>query len=484
MRRLRVMATAALVATAVPLMAGASSNPVVAATHAVTIAGTTAAAGQAEWPSYGADLANSRTVAGGPAPTQVPTLKQAWRADFTDGDFTGTPVVSGGVAYVGSNGGKVRAIQAVASAAHAAGSVLWTTTTTDGSTSGDPVNASLAVSGATVYVPVAKQGGPYVLALDAASGTVLWHTTLDTSTDADVYGSPSVAPTATGSLVLQGVSAVSGDPASPLRGSVSALDAATGAVVWKTFTVPPEDNGGAVWSTPAVDTTTHTVYVGTGNAYTGAAAPTTDAIMALDLATGVIKGSFQATSGDVFSSSTPGLDFDFGASPNLIDAGGKHLVGEGQKGGAYWAVDRTTMAPAWHTQIGPGSIVGGILGSTAYDSAAQQVVGPISLPGYIWSLDAGGTPKWITAAALDPAHLSPVAISNGVVYSVATGGFLEAWLEKTGTPLGEFPLNNLPGGVSRYALALASGVSVADGLVVADTGSQGSNGSVVAFSAR
>src|SRR5947209_14465866 len=85
-----------------------------------------------EWPVYGADAANSRTVSGGPAATQVPLLKQAWRVDFTDGDFTGTPVVSGGVVYVGSNGGKVRAIQAVAVAGHPAGSVLWTATTSDG----------------------------------------------------------------------------------------------------------------------------------------------------------------------------------------------------------------------------------------------------------------------------------------------------------------------------------------------------------------
>src|SRR2546430_9805165 len=74
-----------------------------------------------EWPVYGADAANSRTVSGGPSATQVPLLKQAWRVDFTDGDFTGTPVVSGGVGYVGFNGGKVRGIQAVAVAGHPAG---------------------------------------------------------------------------------------------------------------------------------------------------------------------------------------------------------------------------------------------------------------------------------------------------------------------------------------------------------------------------
>jgi hypothetical protein len=148
---------------------------------------------------------------------------------------------------------------------------------------------------------------------------------------------------------------------------------------------------------------TGAVYVGTGNAYSGQAAPTTDAILELDLATGAIRGFFQATSGDVFSSSTPGLDFDFGASPNLIDVGGRHLVGEGQKSGAYWVLDRTTMKPVWHAQVGPGSEVGGVIGSTAFDSAANQIAGPISAPGYVWSLQAStGTPKWVSVGLGDP----------------------------------------------------------------------------------
>jgi polyvinyl alcohol dehydrogenase (cytochrome) len=402
-------------------------------------------------------------------------MVQAWRDDVTDGDFTGTPIVSGGVAYVGSNGGIVRAIQAVAGGSRPAGSLLWST-----SVSPDPINGSLAVSGATVYVPVAKVGGPYLVALDAATGHQLWSTVLDTSTDADVYGSPTVAPAPDGRpLVLEGVSAVSGDPASPLRGSVTALDASSGGVVWKQYTVPAGLNGGAVWSTPSVDVATGAVYVGTGNAYSGQAAPTTDAILELDLATGAIRGFFQATSGDVFSSSTPGLDFDFGASPNLIDVGGRHLVGEGQKSGAYWVLDRTTMQPVWHAQVGPGSEVGGVLGSTAFDSAANQIAGPISAPGYVWSVQAStGTPKWVSVGLGDPVHLSPVAISSGVVYSLLSSGFLGAWSEQTGLPLAQLSLSK-PGSITPELSF--GGVSVADGLVIANTGTQGSNGSVVAF---
>jgi polyvinyl alcohol dehydrogenase (cytochrome) len=245
--------------------------------------------------------------------------------------------------------------------------------------------------------------------------------------------------------------------------------------------VPPGFNGGAVWSTPAVDPVGGAVYVGTGNAYSGAAAPTTDSIVKLDLATGAILGHLQGTANDVFSSSTPGLDFDFGASPNLYSVGGHMVVGEGQKGGVYWAADASTMHPIWHTTIGVGSVVGGILGSTAYDPSTARVIGPESLPGYLWSVSAGnGALNWVGPGVLDLVHLSPVAVSNGVVYSVTTTGFLEAWLEATGTPLFAFPLNPIPP-TNGYSLGLASGVSVADGLVIADLGSQGKNGSVVAF---
>jgi polyvinyl alcohol dehydrogenase (cytochrome) len=236
-----------------------------------------------------------------------------------------------------------------------------------------------------------------------------------------------------------------------------------------------------VWSTPAVDVAAGTVYVGTGNAYTGLAAPTTDAMLQLDLATGAIRRSFQATGGDVFSSSMPGLDFDFGASPNLIGVGGRHLVGEGQKSGAYWVLDRTTMQPVWHDQLGPGTAAGGVLGSTAYDSSADQIAGPISAPGYLWSVQGStGTTKWVTAGAGDPVHFSPVAISNGVVYSLVSSGFLGAWSEQSGVPLAQLSLAK-PGSTTP-AVSLG-GVSVADGLVVANTGDQGSSGSIVAFRA-
>src|SRR5207302_1410235 len=86
------------------------------------------------------------------------------------------------------------------------------------------------------------------------------------------------------------------------RGSVVALDGATGKQIWKSFTVvdPPramaEKNsagaqlwgpaGAAIWSAPTIDVAKKVLYVGTGNSYTNVANPTSDAILAFELETG------------------------------------------------------------------------------------------------------------------------------------------------------------------------------------------------------
>jgi polyvinyl alcohol dehydrogenase (cytochrome) len=412
-----------------------------------------------EWPLYGHDIANSRDGGDGPSPAQALTLTRVWdrQVPSAAGSFTGTPVIADGTLIVGSSHGTVFALDAKT------GALKWSRNLNPGADPRLTINGSAAIAGGRAYVPVADAGHPRVVAFDLASGSIAWDRVLDTQKDADVFGSPVVY----GGTLYIGVSGYYGeltDSQVSVRGSVVALDAATGGRRWKTYTVPPGFDGGAVWSTPAIDPHLGRLFVGTGNAYHPPAAGTTDSVLALKLSNGRMLAHFQATPDDVWNATTAsvvGSDFDFGASPNLIASpGGRPLVGEGQKSGTYWALDRRTLAPVWHTFAGPGGFLGGILGSTAYDG--QRIYGPETLGGELFALGRGGDVEWLSAEP-DPLHFNPVTVANGVAYSTDMAGSLTARDAATGVVLAKQPLS----------WGAEGGVAVADGTVYAVTGTSG-----------
>jgi polyvinyl alcohol dehydrogenase (cytochrome) len=415
----------------------------------------------ANWPMYGHDLANSRDAGSdGPSPALAQTLAPYWSFKGTQGRFTGTPAVWGSTVVEGSDGGVVYALDA------ATGKLLWSRSV------GAEVNGSAAIARGVVYVPVNIDeangiGHPSVVALRLSNGKPLWQTTIDDQTSSDVYGSPVVD---NGTVYIGTCASYAEDflPAVHDRGSVVALNAKTGAVEWKTYTVPPGDDGGGVWSTPAIDNSTGLLYVGTGPAYHAPAADTTDAVLELDAATGAIVAGFQATAGDV-SQGGLGLDADFGASPNLFTSPtGQELVGDGEKSGTYWALDRRTLAPVWKANVGPGGMEGGILGSTAWDGSA--LYGPVTQQTETWSLTAGGAARWTTLLG-GPYHLGPVAVANGVVYSTDNQGDLTARSTAEGSLLASVAL-----GAQSWG-----GVSISGGTVFAAAGTGGATGYVDAF---
>jgi polyvinyl alcohol dehydrogenase (cytochrome) len=421
--------------------------------------------GEGEWPLYGKDIFNTRDGdKAGPTPAQVSSLGPVWSYFSPKGDFTGTPVVSRNTLVAGTNQGWLHALNATT------GKVKWTRNLHA------PINGTAAIDGDRVIVPVAQTHAPRVVALDLVTGETLWDQVIDTQENADVYGSPTVWR----DTVYMGVSALfgeTGDPDVNVRGAVVALDRATGRPKWKTYIVPDGHDGGSVWTTPAVDPSTGRVFVGTGNAYHEPAANTTDSIVALNAANGVIEDHFQATANDVWNGTEnivgAGPDYDFGASPQLFTGpGGRRLLGEGQKSGTYWALDRETMDPVWSAMTAPpGVFLGGIVGSTATDG--NRVYGPDTIGGEQWAIDESGGYNWVSADG-GPLHFSATSVANGVVYNTDMAGHLNARDAATGLLLAKIPL-----GSPSWA-----GVSVAGGSVFTATGTQGASGYLVAYRPR
>ncbi|MEA2397569.1 MAG: hypothetical protein QOK25_1125 [Thermoleophilaceae bacterium] len=439
-----------------------------AATMLIALASSSAPA-TADWPVYGRDLANSRDGGhDGPSLAQIPTLKQAWSFKSPAGDFTGTPVVANGVLVAGDYSGIVYALDAVT------GKLRWSRKLNE------PINGSAAIdpgapNGATVYVPLAHVGRPRLVALSLGDGHTRWTRVLTDQSGSSVYSSP----TYWNGTVYIGTSGPNGD-ASTARGSILALDAASGAVRWRTYTVPPGRDGGAVWSTPTIDIATGRLYVGTGNAYHAPAADTTDAILALDASTGAILAHYQAVGGDTFAADNPaGPDADFGASANLIRApDGTALVGEGAKDGVYYTLDRATMKLAWKSTVGPGSAVGGVVGGTVYDG--KRIYGSDALTSQVWALGSGGSSQWSSTdgGSLD---FSPLAMANGVLYSADQAGSLTIRDGATGTVLKTLSLGGPTfGGISTVGGAVYVAVGLGPPPPPAPQQQSGA-GSIVAF---
>jgi polyvinyl alcohol dehydrogenase (cytochrome) len=362
-----------------------------------------------DWPMYGHDVCGTHAGAsggdGGLSTANASKLAVKWT--FTAaGDVSATPAVVGGQLYVPDWGGMMNRVDVTT------GQAVWSKSVAalaglavDGGAPPDPVVSRVTpimTSNALIFATsrtgfTAAVGLDYMVAVNPDTGALLWSTLLDPHPAAVITGSPVLE----NGRIYVGVSSIeevlAQSPAYPccsFRGSVVALDATTGAVVWTTPMIedgtyfapdgggPAGYAGAAIWSgTPTIDRKRGQIYVTTGNNYampTGvdAAAPGdhVESMLALDEATGAIKWSRAMTTDDIWTfGNEEGPDFDFGCGANLfqasVDGGTRDLVGAGQKSGIYWALDAETGALVWKTLVGPGGHLGGIHWGTATDGA-------------------------------------------------------------------------------------------------------------------
>jgi outer membrane protein assembly factor BamB len=265
-------------------------------------------------------------------------LKEQWRIK-TPGFPTGTPVIVDGKVFLSATGGFLAVDLET-------GKELWTQ---------PEVRGTATPAYRDGYLYMHASAGANLYKLDAKDGSIVWgpKATYPQNPVCDGTSSPIVA----GDKVLVGHSCGSaevtgGDAQAMARGGVEALSTEDGSPLWTYWTVPESGETGAmVWSTVGVDLKSGTVFATTGNNYT-LVGSNSDAIHAIDLKAGTRKWVKQVREGDLWSINNrmvfgTGEDTDFGANPILAEVDGKSVVAAGDKGGAFWMVDRESGEIIW-----------------------------------------------------------------------------------------------------------------------------------------
>jgi polyvinyl alcohol dehydrogenase (cytochrome) len=380
---------------------------------------------------YGHDHAQTRTNVAERIITRgnVAQLARTWEIPDLVG-VTGTPAVVDGIAHFADWKGQVWAVRADT------GETVWTTMI------GGMIVGAPAIDGDAVYA----SSGSTLHRLNRSTGAKEWEVATHDHPQAQISASPVVVD----GIVLQGTASFENMVRKDeylFRGSIGGFDAETGEQRWNFFTTPGDDTSGAgagIWSTPAVDTGRGLLFVGTGQGLSEPTPAMTDSLLAIDYRTGEKRWSTQFTYPDVFSAANPsGKDADVGASPNLWTSDGRDLVGAGDKGGTYHALDRGTGEVVWETQLTPGSAFGGEIGSAAFVDGtivASSNVGdpetnaPTNVT-HLFGMDpATGEKRW-TSEELAGKIFAPVGAVPGVAFCGTDTGRMLALDTETGTTL-------------------------------------------------
>ena len=372
-------------APAVAVVANAPVNRCAAA-----IPTTSPASGPA-WISWGNDASNSRYAPqGGITAADVAKLKVKWAFGF-EGITTARvqPAMAGGKLFVASDNAELNAVDPKT------GCVYWTYKAEFG------VRSALTVgpyrnAGQTGYAVFFGDQRANAYAVDTITGRQIWKRKIDEYPTAAITGALTIqdgkAFVGVQGLQEEGSGGRGQAPCCKFRGSLTALNADTGAVVWKTYLVDEPKlrgmnargfeawgpAGGSIWSSPTVDMRRRSVFVSTGNAYADPVQPMTDAIVSMDIDTGKVKWVYQGTAndnwlggcgarngGNLGCPEVQGPDFDFSASPLLATSGTRQILVTPQKSGVAHALDPDTGTMLWTYRFGQGSGLGGVWGAAS-----------------------------------------------------------------------------------------------------------------------
>lgn len=478
---------------------------------------------------WGRDLENSRFQPDpGLTAADLPKLKLKWAFGYRGSSIYGQPTVVGGRVYVTSVTGRIYSLDAATGCTH------WTY-----DAKGPSRTAAFVASiggGEGVSRPVVFVGDDTatLYALDAGNGKLVWQQKLDKHPAARISGAPVFynkrlyVPVSS----LEELSAIApGYQCCTFRGSVAALQAADGRVLWQTYTIDKTATpsrkakdgtqlygpaGAAVWSSPTIDPKRNQLYFGTGNSYTDETAPRTNSLIALNLDTGRIVWANQIQTGDNYvvgcdiapagpceigkacpagppSCPAPvGPDVDFGTSPILRTlADGSQIIMTGAKSGQVHALDPQSGKEIWAARAGAGSALGGIEWGHAADAtqmyaAVSELAAPPGTPigGIAAFRISDGKQVWKTpppkpvcswgTRGCSAAQSQAVSVIPDAVFSGSHDGHLRAYSTRDGRILWDvdtgIPFETVNGVPAAGGSLDHGGATVAGGRVFVNSG--------------
>jgi polyvinyl alcohol dehydrogenase (cytochrome) len=467
------------------------------------------------WMTWGNDATNSRVASqGGLTASDLPKLKLKWAFGFEGAASARVqPAMAGGKLFVASDNSELHALDP------RTGCIYWTFKAEAG------VRSALTVgpyktAGRTGYAVFFGDQRATAYAIDVITGQPIWKRKVDEHQAAAITGAPAIQDgkvfVPVQGLNEEGTGGRGKLPCCTFRGSLVAIDANTGALLWKTYTVDEPQlrgkntrsgqdaygpAGGGIWSSPTVDVKRRAVYVSTGNAYADPPQPMTDAVIAMNMDTGKVLWSYQATANDNWLGGcgprgegnpgcpeTRGPDHDFSAAPVLATTNGRQLIVIPQKSGVAYALDPDKQgALVWQSRFGQGSGLGGQWGGAVDGQNAYFGIGDYQTPnpGGVRALRiATGEPVWSAAPPqprlcegkprCNPSQGGATTVIPGAVLAVSLDGGLRAYSTQDGTKLWEFDTNqdfDTVNGVKAAGASIdGSPLIVAGGMIFVNSG--------------
>lgn len=373
-----------------------------------------------DWIMFGRDPAHSNfnPAESALSPSNVSQLEAAWKISV-GAPLASAVTVSNGVLYFGAWDGNFYAVDA------RDGHVLWMTFVGKAAQPAQPncfpaigVTSQATVAGNTVFV---GGGDSAVYALDIHTGSQLWRVPIaDPEEGAYLWSSLTLYNNA----LYVGISSLGDCPL--VRGGLARIDLAAPHQPLIRYLVPEDELGAGIWSTPAIDEGTNTVFVTTGtgeqDAEEGIWGGT---LMALDANTLEIKSHFFLPTNSLED------DIEWGSSPTLFTSpDGTPLVAATGKDGLLYTLRREDLLPQWTTPLAIQCVCPecgcGSISTPAFDGVRLYVGAGVSNPdefeaGTIYSIDpATGAVLW--SRRTYGTIIGAVTAANGLVFAASTGG--------------------------------------------------------------